>query len=77
MDMQMPEMDGLTATEIIRQELNLSLQIIAMTANVLQEDRQACLNAGMNGYISKPINLQELAHVLEKTAQAIASKSDY
>jgi PAS domain S-box-containing protein len=60
MDMQMPEMDGITATKIIRQKLKLSIWIIAMTANTLEKDRQFCLDIGMNDYISKPITIEEI-----------------
>jgi CheY-like chemotaxis protein/HPt (histidine-containing phosphotransfer) domain-containing protein len=67
MDVQMPEMDGLEATRCITQELSLTSPpwIIAMTANAMQGDRQACLTAGMNDYISKPLRLQELVQVLQ------------
>jgi PAS domain S-box-containing protein len=66
MDVQMPEMDGLTATRQICQEWILTNRprIIAMTANAMQEDRQACLNAGMDDYISKPIRIHELIQAL-------------
>ncbi|MET3979569.1 signal transduction histidine kinase/ligand-binding sensor domain-containing protein/DNA-binding response OmpR family regulator [Mucilaginibacter sp. UYP25] len=64
MDVQMPEMDGLEATRFIRQNLQHQPTIIAMTANALIEDKQDCLNAGMNGYLSKPLKLQELMDVL-------------
>jgi PAS domain S-box-containing protein len=61
MDIQMPEMDGLTTTKLIRQNPeNSHLRIVAMTANILPEDRQACFDAGMNDYISKPINIREI-----------------
>jgi PAS domain S-box-containing protein len=60
MDMQMPVMDGLQATRLIRAEIAADLQpvIIAMTANAMEEDRNACLEAGMNDFITKPISIQ-------------------
>jgi PAS domain S-box-containing protein len=61
MDIQMPDMDGYTATRRIRTSLGLgTLPIIAMTANVLPSDREACLAAGMNDHIGKPFDLDEL-----------------
>ncbi len=65
MDVQMPDMDGLEATRFIRQHLAVQPIIVAMTANALVEDRDLCLQAGMDDYISKPIKLDELIHVLE------------
>lgn len=66
MDMQMPEMDGVTATKIIRQSHSYQPYIIALTANALEEDRQICLDAGMNDFITKPIAIAELTIALEK-----------
>ncbi|MEI6327691.1 MAG: response regulator [Pseudanabaena sp. ELA645] len=68
MDMQMPEMDGLTATRLIRQDRTIPKQpqIVAMTANVLPEDRQLCFDAGMNDYLSKPIQHEELLRILSQ-----------
>ena len=66
MDMQMPEMDGLEAARYIRQNLQSQPVIIALTANTMQGDQEACLNAGMNDYISKPVRLEELTKKLEK-----------
>jgi PAS domain S-box-containing protein len=70
MDMQMPEMDGLEATRLIRSPqsaaLNPQLPIIAMTASAMQGDQEMCLQAGMNDYLSKPVSLQLLAAVLDK-----------
>ena len=68
MDMQMPEMDGLEATRIIRQELQKQPVIIALTANTMQGDQEECLDAGMNDYISKPVKLEDLVGKLEKWA---------
>ncbi len=68
MDIQMPELDGLEATRRIIQQTDAVRRpwIVAMTANALAGDRERCLEAGMNGYISKPIRVEELvAAVLE------------
>ena len=70
MDVQMPVMDGLQATRAIRRLPNgLRLPIIALTANAMLEDRQMCLDAGMNDYISKPIEPAALKRVLERWFQ--------
>ncbi|MBD2343501.1 PAS domain S-box protein [Anabaena subtropica] len=70
MDVNMPEMDGLKASQIIRQTWGASSPpyIIAMTANAMRGDRQACLAAGMNDYISKPLQLEELSKALSEAA---------
>jgi len=67
MDLQMPEMDGMTATQEIRkQEKFIKLPIIAMTANAMVGDKEAVLEAGMNDYISKPINVSEMFITMAK-----------
>jgi signal transduction histidine kinase/CheY-like chemotaxis protein len=66
MDVQMPEMDGLEATRMIRTCLEIQPIIVAMTANVMQGDRDACMQSGMDDYMSKPIDLKELLNQLEK-----------
>lgn len=69
MDWQMPEMDGLSATRCIRDRESggkLHTPIVAMTANAMQGDRDACLAAGMDDYISKPFTFEELRTMVEK-----------
>ncbi|MFN4264150.1 MAG: response regulator [Aquabacterium sp.] len=75
MDMQMPEMDGLTAARTIRQQgLQSGIPIIAMTANAMAEDQKACLDAGMNDFIGKPFQIEQmlgrLGHWLKSRQQA-------
>ncbi len=69
MDVQMPEMDGYTATEQIREfELKTKhhLPIVAMTAFAMKGDKEKCLDAGMDYYVTKPINPKELYEIVEK-----------
>lgn len=67
MDLQMPVMDGISATKkIIEKYGNKRPTIVAMTANVFQEDRDRCITAGMNDFIAKPIDITELVRVLSK-----------
>jgi len=65
MDMQMPVLDGLSATRTIRHEMGLlDLPIIAMTANAMTTDREACLAAGMNDHVTKPLFVGDLVHAI-------------
>ncbi|HEX2855810.1 MAG TPA: ATP-binding protein [Opitutaceae bacterium] len=68
MDLQMPEMDGLEASREIRRRLSPDRQpkIIALTANAMQGDRELCLDAGMDDYISKPVKLPEIAAAIRR-----------
>ncbi len=68
MDIRMPVMSGLEATEEIRKldRSDAGVPIIAMTADAFTEDRQKCLNAGMNAHIAKPIDVKEVERMLEK-----------
>jgi len=70
MDIQMPEMDGYEATRVIRHQMNGTLPIIALTANAMQQDIDACLNAGMDDHVSKPIRKEKLLEVLDKYLNA-------
>ena len=69
MDVQMPVMDGLEATRAIRREENQSgshVPIVALTAHAREDDRQRCLKAGMDDYLSKPVRPKDLLHVVEQ-----------
>jgi CheY-like chemotaxis protein len=77
MDIQMPEMDGLQATRAIRSQERSSggnIPIIAMTANAIKGDRERCLEAGMNGYLSKPIHIKELLETLDSISEGLESE---
>jgi CheY-like chemotaxis protein len=72
MDMQMPGLDGPDATRQIRQQLSASAQpfIVALTASVLSEDRKACLDAGMDAFLAKPIRPEDIENVLSQVFPA-------
>ncbi len=65
MDIQMPEMDGYTAAQKIRQELHSNIPIIAMTAHAMAGEREKCLSYGMNEYVAKPIREEELYRLIQ------------
>ncbi len=70
MDVQMPVMDGITATRHIRTRATTArLHIIALTAHSTSQDRQHCLDAGMNDYLSKPVRMEQLAAVLVRASE--------
>jgi signal transduction histidine kinase/CheY-like chemotaxis protein len=74
MDIQMPEMDGLQATRTLRQRSSTkNIPIIAMTAHAMQGDREECLAAGMQGYVSKPIRPEELFTTIDQVLTATCS----
>jgi PAS domain S-box-containing protein len=70
MDVNMPEMDGVTATQKIRQ-MQLHPRIIAMTASAMKGDRERCLEAGMDDYITKPFHLQDFVQTLSRCHPAL------
>jgi CheY-like chemotaxis protein len=72
MDVQMPEVDGLEATRRIRRQWpDRPIRIVAMTANAMAGDREACLAAGMDDYISKPIRPSDLSAALARVPVAV------
>ncbi len=75
MDVQMPDMDGLETTRMIREKHHQQPVIIAMTANAMQRDRDECFEAGMDDYISKPVVIDILVDMLKKWAQLKQSDS--
>ena len=78
MDVQMPEMDGFEATAVIRQKeaaVGGHLPILAMTAHAMKGDRERCLEAGMDDYVSKPIRAQDLFEAVARVTQALPSRS--
>jgi len=76
MDVQMPEMDGLEATKYIVQNWKTDERplIIAMTANVMQGDKEKCLNAGMDDYLSKPVVIDDVQKIIKKWVDLIKQK---
>ncbi|NIJ54416.1 hybrid sensor histidine kinase/response regulator [Dyadobacter arcticus] len=71
MDVQMPEMDGLEATKVIREQYGPLPYIVALTANAMNEDRNNCLSIGMDDYMAKPMKLELIKEVLIRAFQKI------
>src|SRR5690606_8185802 len=78
MDVQMPELDGLAAAQEIRRREQASMEhtpIVALTAHAMSGDRERCLAAGMEDYLTKPINIKELDELLAKYAAGSSGQS--
>jgi len=77
MDVQMPEMDGLEAAKVIKEmDPERRPKILAMTAYALEGDRERCLGAGMDGYISKPVQMKELKMALESLKNSSTTREE-
>lgn len=76
MDLEMPEMDGITATQKIRCELESNIPIIALTAQAMRGDRERCIAAGMNAYLSKPINPELLYKTIAEQLKVQSLEND-
>ncbi|QQS07522.1 MAG: response regulator [Fibrobacterota bacterium] len=74
MDVQMPVMDGFAATRAIRAELKLDLPVVAMTAGVLASDRAKCMDSGMDDFLTKPFEVEQLVAIFRKQLKIVASK---
>lgn len=74
MDVQMPEMDGLEATKIIKTLVKEPPKIVALTANAMSGDAQMCLDAGMDDYMSKPVKIEDIQLSIEKWGKIILNK---
>jgi two-component system sensor histidine kinase/response regulator len=70
MDVQMPVMDGFTATRAIRNELKLLLPVLAMTAGVMKSEKDQCIASGMNDFIAKPIEVEQMYATISRHLQA-------
>ena len=69
MDVQMPVMDGLTATQALRTLHHATLPIFGLTASTLQEDIERCMAAGMDGHIAKPIDIEALSSIIDQAME--------
>lgn len=75
MDIQMPEMDGYQATAVIRNDLNFTRPIIALTANAIKGENEKCIAAGMNDYLSKPFKEKDLVNIITKWVERSSDTS--
>ncbi|MQA36796.1 response regulator [Rugamonas aquatica] len=73
MDVQMPVMDGFTATRAIRDELRMTLPVIAMTAGVMESEREQCIAAGMDDFIGKPVDVEQMFATIAKHLRWVAA----
>ena len=76
MDVQMPVMDGMEATRVLRGELGLQLPILAMTAGVMESEREHCQRAGMNDFIAKPIDIEQMFAVITRNVASRRARAD-
>jgi PAS domain S-box-containing protein len=74
MDVQMPVMDGFEATRHIRAELELTLPILAMTAGVMQSEQESCIAAGMNDFIAKPVDVEQMLATISRHRHAVRAR---
>jgi CheY-like chemotaxis protein len=70
MDIEMPGMNGYECTQKIRQEFKMQIPVVAMTAHESEEEKQKCLDAGMNGHIAKPMDEEEFRQILSTHIKA-------
>ncbi|GGC59599.1 response regulator [Undibacterium terreum] len=76
MDVQMPVMDGFTATRLIRGELKLTLPVLAMTAGVMEAERERCIASGMDDFIAKPIDPEKMFAIISAHLPAAATRPE-
>jgi PAS domain S-box-containing protein len=74
MDVQMPVMDGFEATRHIREELRLTLPILAMSAGVMQSEQEHCIAAGMNDFIPKPVDIEQMLDIISRHRDALRAR---
>jgi CheY-like chemotaxis protein len=74
MDVQMPVMDGFEATRHIRHTLGLKLPVLAMTAGVMQSEQDQCIDAGMDDFIAKPLDVEQMLDTISRHWDAIRAR---